>query len=76
MSEPIVSIIMPCYNAARTIGESAASVLGQSLKELELDNYLFGVGAEALSAGEKEKIIKQLEHEIMDIFSCRNLPRS
>lgn len=46
------------------------------LKNLELDDYLFGVGAEALSSGEKAKIGKQLEREIMDIFSGRNLPRT
>ena len=45
------------------------------LRDLELDNYLFGVGEEALNADEKAKIIRQLEYEIMDIFSGRNLPR-
>jgi S-adenosylmethionine decarboxylase len=45
------------------------------LKELVLDNYLFGVGEESLDATEKRRINKQLEREIMEIFSGRNVPR-
>lgn len=44
------------------------------LKEFELDNYLFGMGAEALSAAERRKISRRVEHEMMEIFSGRNLP--
>lgn len=33
---PRVSIVMPAFNAARTIGEAMASVLGQSCSDLEL----------------------------------------
>ncbi len=45
------------------------------LKELVLDDYLFGLGEDDLSATEKRKIRKQLEREIMEIFSAQNLPR-
>jgi S-adenosylmethionine decarboxylase len=45
------------------------------LKELVLDNYLFGVGEKSLGDTEKLRINKQLEHEIMEIFSGRNMPR-
>jgi S-adenosylmethionine decarboxylase len=46
------------------------------LKEFELDNYLFGMGEEALSAAEKRKISKRVEHEMMEIFSGRNMARN
>jgi S-adenosylmethionine decarboxylase len=46
------------------------------LKEFELDNYLFGMGAEALSAAETRKISKRVEHEMMEIFSGRNMTAS
>jgi S-adenosylmethionine decarboxylase len=45
------------------------------LKELVLDNYLFGVGQKSLGDTEKRSINKQLEREIMEIFSARNVPR-
>ena len=45
------------------------------LKDISLDDYLFGVGEEALSRVEKRKISRQVEHEIMEIFSGRNLSR-
>lgn len=45
------------------------------LKDLTLDDYLFGVGEEALAPKEKRRISRQVEHEIMEIFYGRNLPR-
>lgn len=45
------------------------------LKSLALDAYLFGVGAEAMSAAERRRVSRQLEHEIMEIFYGRNMPR-
>jgi S-adenosylmethionine decarboxylase len=45
------------------------------LKDLELDDCMFGSGEKALTAAEKRKISRQLEHEIMEIFSGSNLPR-
>lgn len=36
MSEDLVSVIMPVYNAAATLGKSVASVLAQSHRSLEL----------------------------------------
>jgi S-adenosylmethionine decarboxylase len=43
------------------------------LKEFELDNYLFGMGTEALSPAERRKISRRLEHEMREIFSGRTL---
>jgi len=45
------------------------------LKELALDDYMFGGGELTLTATQKRKISRQVEHEIMEIFSGRNLPR-
>ena len=45
------------------------------LKEPALDDYLFGVGEEALKPAEQRKIRRQVEHEIMEIFSGRNMAR-
>jgi S-adenosylmethionine decarboxylase len=45
------------------------------LKEFVLDDYLFGVGEEALTPAEQRNISKQVEHEMMEIFSGRNMPR-
>jgi len=45
------------------------------LKNLSLDDYLFGAGLEAMTAAEKRRISRQVEHEIMEIFYGRNLPR-
>lgn len=36
MNDPLVSVIMPAYNAAETIAESIRSVLGQTHRNLEL----------------------------------------
>ena len=43
------------------------------LKELELDNYLFGMDASELDDEEREHIQTQLEHEILEIFYGRNI---
>ncbi|MDT8383938.1 MAG: adenosylmethionine decarboxylase [Gammaproteobacteria bacterium] len=43
------------------------------LKELELNNYLFGVDANELDADEQERIIQQLEREVLEIYYGRNL---
>ncbi|MFQ5642659.1 MAG: adenosylmethionine decarboxylase [Thiogranum sp.] len=45
------------------------------LKDLALDDYMFGGGEKVLSDVEKRKISRQVEHEIMEIFSGRNLPK-
>jgi len=45
------------------------------LKNLALDDYLFGVGVEALSAADRRRISRQVEHEIMEIFYGRNMPK-
>ena len=43
------------------------------LKELELDNYLFGVKSEDLAEGEHDRIKKRLETEMLEIFYGRNI---
>ena len=43
------------------------------LKELELDNYLFGVDASELATAKQNKIRKQLEKEMLEIFYGRNM---
>jgi len=45
------------------------------LKNLSLGDYLFGAGLESMSAAEKRRVSHQVEHEIMEIFYGRNLPR-
>ncbi len=46
------------------------------LKEYSLDDYLFGVGEEALTPAESRKISKRVEHEMMEIFYGRNRVRT
>lgn len=43
------------------------------LKEFELDNYLFGVEASALSEEAQQTIRQQLQKEMLEIFYGRNL---
>ena len=43
------------------------------LKEMQLDNYLFGVNAEDLDEAERERISQQLEREMLEIFYGRNM---
>jgi len=45
------------------------------LKDLALDDCMFDGGEKVLTAGEKREISRQVEHEIMEIFSGSNLPR-
>ena len=45
------------------------------LKDFDLDNYLFGTGAEELSAAEQKKIRAQLYREMTEIFYGRNVTR-
>jgi len=43
------------------------------LKQLELENYLFGVGVAELSEEERSRIELQLEREMLEIFYGRNI---
>ncbi|HHJ14147.1 MAG TPA: adenosylmethionine decarboxylase [Gammaproteobacteria bacterium] len=45
------------------------------LKDLVLDDYLFGQGVEGMSGAERRRVSRQLEHEILEIFYGRNMPR-
>ena len=42
------------------------------LKEIDLDDHLFGVGTEALSAAEQRKIRTQVRKEMLEMFYGRN----
>ena len=44
------------------------------LKEWDIDDYLFGESPQDLSEQERGMVRQQLRHEMMDIFSGRNLP--
>lgn len=43
------------------------------LKELELDNYLFGVNPEDLAEEDRHRIASRLEKEMLEIFYGRNI---
>jgi S-adenosylmethionine decarboxylase len=43
------------------------------LKQLELDNYLFGVDASELEDDERQHVARQLETEVLEIFYGRNI---
>lgn len=45
------------------------------LKELELDNYIFGTNAEELSRASQNKIQKALEREMLEIFYGGNMTK-
>ncbi len=45
------------------------------LKDLELDNYLFGIDTDDLHPKKQTKILKQIEKEMLEIFYGRNMPR-
>lgn len=45
------------------------------LKQLELDNYLFGVDASEFKPAKQKKIHQQLQDEMLEIFYGRNIPR-
>jgi S-adenosylmethionine decarboxylase len=42
------------------------------LKEIDLDDYLFGIGKDALSAAEQRKIRTQVRKEMLEMFYGRN----
>ena len=44
------------------------------LKDFELDNYIFGIGAAELDAGEQKLIARKVKREMREIFYGRNLP--
>jgi S-adenosylmethionine decarboxylase len=45
------------------------------LKDFDLDNYLFGTGADELNAKEEKQIRDRLQREMAEIFYGRNLKR-
>ncbi len=45
------------------------------LKNLDLDTYLFGEGLEDINTRDARMIRRKVEHEILEIFYGRNMPR-
>lgn len=45
------------------------------LKNLDLDNYLFGTGVDELNAREAKRIRERVEYELFEIFYGRNMKR-
>ena len=45
-----------------------------TLREFDLDNYLFGTGKKDLLPGEKKRIKQELKREMAEIFSGRTIP--
>lgn len=45
------------------------------LRDLDVATYLFGEGVDALSDKEARRIRRSVEHEILEIFYGRNMPR-
>jgi S-adenosylmethionine decarboxylase len=43
------------------------------LKEIKLDNYLFGIGEADLSQSSHKKISRNLQREMLEIFYGRNI---
>lgn len=43
------------------------------LKEFDLDHYLFGAGKEEVSPNKRRKIKQRIKHEMLEIFSGRNV---
>ena len=45
-----------------------------TLKEFDLDNYLFGTGKKSLLPREKKRVKQEIKREMAEIFAGRNLP--
>lgn len=45
------------------------------LRDLDMDTYLFGEGVDAITSKEAKRIRRSVEHEILEIFYGRNMPR-
>lgn len=43
------------------------------LKEFDLDHYLFGTGKEELTPSKRRRIKQRIKHEMLEIFSGRNI---
>jgi glycosyltransferase involved in cell wall biosynthesis len=56
MAAPLVSILVPCYNTARYLGETIDSILAQTMRDFEL--ILINDG----SSDDTESVLKKYEH--------------
>lgn len=68
MNNPVISVIMPCYNAAQFIADGIASVQGQSFQDWELIIVDDGSTDNSLAAAQ----CKAADDERIRIFSQKN----
>ena len=74
---PKISVLMPAYNAEKTIGLAIESIVTQSWTNLELivvdDSSTDGTGAIILSYAQKDSRIKPMRHEVnRGAYAARN----
>lgn len=74
MSVPMISVVMPCFNAAQDIRNGAASVLDQSYKDLELIVVDDGStdGSQAILQELREDRLVMIRKEHRGVSAARN----
>jgi glycosyltransferase involved in cell wall biosynthesis len=74
---PLVSVLIPAYNAASTLPETLASVCGQTYRNLEIivvdDGSVDGTFALASLASQKDPRIRLLRQDNAGVAAARNL---
>jgi glycosyltransferase involved in cell wall biosynthesis len=76
-SEPLVSVLIPAYNAASTLAETLASVCGQTYRNLDIivvdDGSSDETGAVAARLSEGDTRIRLLRQDNAGVAAARNL---
>ena len=72
---PVVSIVMPCFNSARTIRASMASALGQTLRDIELIVVDNGSSDQTVSIAEaiRDPRTRTLRQPVRGVSAARNM---